>query len=437
MRNVVPPSVPFNAETLSHSSVVDLQVQVTYGVGVELVAAKASDTADTQDDDERLLRDYSPVLCLYPEGVPGTPPPYFGTNDYHPRAVEGFLQRVRRAGVGLPNGWSALWWLAAVGSWVIGIPAIFLYAITDTPMLWYVKDWQPYALMAAWFGVGLIAIVTWGRHLSSAEEVRRAMADPRARGLSSRYMTMAAEASGLARTTIWADYCQEVHAGSKYPRTVYGRVVRAGDQLCLQYWQFYLYNDWWNIHQADWEVSMVFMRVGPTGTPKPKAAAYSSHYGGRLRAWPLVEKVDGHPRIYVAKGSHAQYFALEEGGYRTELRLPMGLRFLSGTLLLYGEKDRVASPSGAKPETYELIVVPDGAATVAHDDPRWEKWWWLKFAGKWGWDERWWLPMRDLWHREEPVEGPAIQEGAIRWNTPWAWGESCTPDAGSWESTGA
>ncbi len=50
---------------------------------------------------------------------------------------------------------------------------------------------------------------------------------------------------------------------------VYGRVLPVEDEhvgKVLQYWLFYYYNDWWNSHEADWEVAMVYLgtRIGPS-----------------------------------------------------------------------------------------------------------------------------------------------------------------------------
>ncbi len=56
--------------------------------------------------------------------------------------------------------------------------------------------------------------------------------------------------------------------------TYYGRVVRDGGYVCLQYWFFYAMNDWRstfggiNDHEADWEMITLYLaehRDGPSG----------------------------------------------------------------------------------------------------------------------------------------------------------------------------
>lgn len=47
----------------------------------------------------------------------------------------------------------------------------------------------------------------------------------------------------------------------------YGRVVRAGGYIALQYWMFYPFNDWRsriygvNDHEADWELLVIVVAV--------------------------------------------------------------------------------------------------------------------------------------------------------------------------------
>lgn len=96
---------------------------------------------------------------------------------------------------------------------------------------------------------------------------------------------------------------------------VYGRVVRAGGATVLQYWYFYYDNTYsyayppsdfiWQAHEGDWE--LVNVVLGAEGTPL--FAGYSQHCLGQRRAWAGVTRRGTHPVVYVAAGSHANYFA--------------------------------------------------------------------------------------------------------------------------------
>jgi DNA-binding protein H-NS len=116
----------------------------------------------------------------------------------------------------------------------------------------------------------------------------------------------------------------------------YGRVVREGGWTVLQYWFFYLFNNWRsgfygaNDHESDWEMICIYLahegtEDDATHTLQPIWVAYASHdYAGDdlRRRWddPEVQKVGAHPVIYVGAGSHASYFS--PGEYLTEIELP-------------------------------------------------------------------------------------------------------------------
>jgi hypothetical protein len=96
---------------------------------------------------------------------------------------------------------------------------------------------------------------------------------------------------------------------------VYGRVAHDDGRIVLQYWSFY-YDDvysypfapegaLWQAHEGDWEVVNVVLADDET----PLFVGYSQHCLGQRRAWTDVKRFDGrHPIVYVALGSHANYF---------------------------------------------------------------------------------------------------------------------------------
>jgi len=85
-------------------------------------------------------------------------------------------------------------------------------------------------------------------------------------------------------------------------------------QLALQYWFFYAFNDFNNLHEGDWE--MVQLNFDASNArqalaTKPVEVGYSSHEGAESAPWgdSKLEVVDGtHPVVYPAAGSHANKF---------------------------------------------------------------------------------------------------------------------------------
>jgi hypothetical protein len=73
-------------------------------------------------------------------------------------------------------------------------------------------------------------------------------------------------------------------------------------RVAIEYWILYLYNDFYDQHEADWEGVTVVLANG-----KPLGATYSQHQGRKWIAWSALSRTAGHPIVYVARGSHAEY----------------------------------------------------------------------------------------------------------------------------------
>ena len=85
-------------------------------------------------------------------------------------------------------------------------------------------------------------------------------------------------------------------------------------QLALQYWFFYVYNDWNNLHEGDWEVIQLLFDATDARealAQEPVAVGYSQHEGAERAEWgdDKLELVDGRrPVVYPAAGSHANFY---------------------------------------------------------------------------------------------------------------------------------
>src|SRR5262245_37199625 len=98
---------------------------------------------------------------------------------------------------------------------------------------------------------------------------------------------------------------------------VYAHV--AGDpgypgQLALQYWIFYPFNEFNNLHEGDWEMIQLVFDADDSRealNKDPTSVGYSSHEGAERADWgeDKLEVVDEtHPVVYPAAGSHANKF---------------------------------------------------------------------------------------------------------------------------------
>ena len=85
-------------------------------------------------------------------------------------------------------------------------------------------------------------------------------------------------------------------------------------KLALQYWLFYVFNDWNNLHEGDWEmIQLDFDASTPAEALRqaPVDIGYSQHEGAERAAWTddKLERIDGtHPVVHPADGSHANFY---------------------------------------------------------------------------------------------------------------------------------
>jgi hypothetical protein len=104
-----------------------------------------------------------------------------------------------------------------------------------------------------------------------------------------------------------------LHRNPAYKDRIYGHARHDGQgRLWLQYWLFYYYNDFQLVgslfsggkHEGDWE--LVQLRLG--ASEQPEQAVYSQHKTAQSKPWAGVRKAAESPLVYVARGSHANYF---------------------------------------------------------------------------------------------------------------------------------
>ncbi|WP_327640414.1 hypothetical protein OHB24_19115 [Kribbella sp. NBC_00482] len=155
-----------------------------------------------------------------------------------------------------------------------------------------------------------------------------------------------------------------------HPATVYAHVVvdpAHPDQLSLEYWFFYIFNDYNNTHEGDWEsVRLIFDAATPAAalTTSPTAVGFSQHGGAERARWgdAKLEISDGtHPVVYPAAGSHANKFG-------RRLYLGRGSEGL-------GCDDTTRPATELRPE---VAYVPMARADYLKQYP------WLGFEGRWG-----------------------------------------------------
>lgn len=150
---------------------------------------------------------------------------------------------------------------------------------------------------------------------------------------------------------------------------------------------FYAYNNGLlNDHQSDLEVIEVFL----DGGGNPTQVLYSQHLAGENAAWGDVETQNGHPVVYVALGSHANYFRPYQGKI--------------------GIENDVVNSGGPTitPDQLKLVTLFDQPNRPADQS-------WLSFPGRWGFVG---TDIQIATGMAGPL-GPVFNDNGQRWGSPY------------------
>ena len=106
-----------------------------------------------------------------------------------------------------------------------------------------------------------------------------------------------------ARATAYPSIEQQLEAARARPSVYFHLAYQpAAGRVAIEYWFLYLYNDFYDQHEADWEGVTVVLDNGT-----PLGATYSQHQGRKWVPWSALSTTGGHPIVYVGRGSHAEY----------------------------------------------------------------------------------------------------------------------------------
>lgn len=171
--------------------------------------------------------------------------------------------------------------------------------------------------------------------------------------------------------------------------TVYANVDSVNN--VIQYWFFYAFNGGdLNRHEGDWEMIQVVLSSG-----QPSEVMFSQHYAGQKARWSQVDKEGEHVKVYVARGSHANYIKPYSG--------------------------KVGLASDTVADNGRILRPVDYTIDVLTTQP------WLSFGGRWGWAGV------DPSATEEAAilgeagpNGPKFREGGTMWQ-PLSWASNLQP----------
>jgi hypothetical protein len=180
--------------------------------------------------------------------------------------------------------------------------------------------------------------------------------------------------------------------------TVYAHVtteVGYPGKVALQFWIFYAFNDFNNLHEGDWEMIQFVFDADDAREAldqEPVSVGYSSHEGAERASWDddKLELVDEtHPVVYPSVGSHANKF--------------------TDALYLGSSADAGVGCDDTRGPHRELrpaiATIPSDATAAAAAFP------WIEFEGRWG----------EL--QKAFFNGPTGPNLKSRWTRPISWSE--------------
>jgi hypothetical protein len=195
---------------------------------------------------------------------------------------------------------------------------------------------------------------------------------------------------------------QALRAAGKAPAITYAHIATEPGHpgLVVQYWFFYYFNQFNDVHEGDWEgMQISFDADTPAAAlaEGPSQIALFQHAGGERADWDdtKVQKDGNHPIVYPAAGSHATFYDnaiyIQNGSHGSGVGC-----------------DNTQDPHvEASPRP---VIIPTSAAPGSEFQ-------WLSFLGHWG--------QREKGFNNGP-QGPTTKK---QWLAPFSWMDGIRQDS--------
>jgi hypothetical protein len=146
------------------------------------------------------------------------------------------------------------------------------------------------------------------------EDVKKAPTAADIAGLPDGYY-LDLEGEVLGDTCVYARAFQRMVEEGRAPAVVYAHIAREPNHtgFVLQYWFFWYFNQFNDLHEGDWEGMQLSFEAETTTealNEEPHQIILFQHAGGERADWrdAKVKKEGTHPIVYPAAGSHATFY---------------------------------------------------------------------------------------------------------------------------------
>jgi hypothetical protein len=204
------------------------------------------------------------------------------------------------------------------------------------------------------------------------------------------------EGEVLGDTCVYAKAFRRLVREGKAPAVTYAHIAREPnhDGFALQYWFFWYFNQFNDLHEGDWEgMQLTFGSNTVAGAlnEEPSEIIVFQHAGGERASWGdgKVQKQGTHPVVYPAAGSHATFYD-------------------SAVYLGNGQNGSGVGCDNTSEPLRELRLRPVLLPETAPEHGAFQ---WLSYRGRWG-------------EREKSYNnGPTGPVTKTVWREPFAWME--------------
>ncbi|HSC20686.1 MAG TPA: hypothetical protein VLC07_03070 [Solirubrobacterales bacterium] len=271
------------------------------------------------------------------------------------------------------------------------VPIAMLRKQTDPPCKTSEEQYQPTSVDTV-LGNSTVAL-THERPDGGLENVKRAPTAGDIAGLRDGYY-LDLEGKVLGDTCMYARAFRKLVREGKASAVTYAHVAREPnhDGFALQYWFFWYFNQFNDLHEGDWEGMQLSFDSNTTAgalNEEPSEVIVFQHAGGERASWSdgKVQKQGTHPVVYPAAGSHATFYD-------------------SAVYLGNGQN---GSGVGCDNTSEPLRELPLRPVLLPETAPEHGAFQWLSYRGRWG-------------EREKSYNnGPTGPVTKTVWREPFAW----------------
>jgi hypothetical protein len=274
------------------------------------------------------------------------------------------------------------------------VPIAMLREEQNPPCETSAEQYQPTSVETM-LGNPTVVLQKYDEQTEELEDVTRAPTVADIAGLKGDYY-LNLNGTALGDTCVYARDFAQLVLEEKAPPITYAHIAREPnrDGFALQYWFFWYFNQFNDLHEGDWEGMQLTFESNTAAAAlkeEPNEVILFQHAGGEKAKWTdsKLQKEGTHPVVYPAAGSHATFYD-------------------SAVYVQNGQNGSGVGCDNTSEPLRELklrpVMIPEAA-------PETGPFAWLSYKGRWG--------EREKGYNNGPT-GPATK---TVWREPFAWME--------------